>query len=316
MHSRTTKALLAVIAAVLVSRQSTEAGTIRLSFMNDVASLEETVGILTNNGCGREATAIFRRVVERYYAEGFQLDRSKFPALKSGSYFFPTMSDVVKALPHRLCETAHSWDFNCFDTVIVLADGKLRIGIRPDENFGPFMVSMTMTNGEDAITFAATARDAFSRISAQWYRDATDSIIPKTMQDARIGLTAEFFRWHLLPMSTTNTTVEKDVWAALRSDWRRAAVGFPEGFQVVLYHKANLQAHTICTHHTGLLLRRGKSYTYLEKAGGKGPFVRLDFNDRPDLIPWMSGVFTDREHQIEELFVTFNDTEIVKLDSE
>src|ERR1041385_40605 len=183
MHSRTTKALFAVIVAVLASMQSTDAGTIRVSFMNDGASLEETVGILTNNGCGREARAIFRRVVERYHAEGFQLDRSKFPELKRGFYCFPTMSDAVKALPHRLCDTEHSWDFNCFDTVIVLADGKLQIGIRPDENFGPFMVSATMTNEEEGIQFTATARDAFSRRYAEWYLDATESVIPKAMQD-------------------------------------------------------------------------------------------------------------------------------------
>ena len=315
MNSQNTKALFTVILAALVFMPKAEAGTVRISFLNDAASLIETVGILTNNGCSRQATTVFRRVVDSYYAEGFQLDRSKFPELKGGVYSFSTMSDVVKALPHRLCDTDHSWDFNCFDTAILLADGQLQIGLRPDENFGPFMVSMTMTNGEEAIMFAATARDAFSRMTEQWYRDATDNVIPKTMQDARIGLTAELFRWHLLPMSTTNATVEKDVWAALRSDWRRAALRFPEGFQIVLYHKADLQAHTICTHHTGLLLRRGKGYTYLEKAGGKGPFVRLDFDDKADLIPWMSGVFNEREHQNAALFVTFNDTDIVKLDS-
>jgi hypothetical protein len=315
MHPHATKTFFTIVVAVFTSLLSASAGTVRVSFLNDAGSLRETIDVLTNNGCGLEAASVFRRVVERYYAEEFQLDRGKFPELKGGFYSFPAMSDVAKALPHRLRDTTHSWDFNCFDTVIVLAAGKLQIGIRPDENFGPFMVSMMMTNGEEAITFAATARDAFSRIAAQWYRDATESIIPKSMQDARIGLTAELFRWHLLPMATTNATVEKEVWTALRSDWRRAGVRFPEEFQVVLYHKADLQAHTICSHHAGLLLRHGKGYTYLEKAGGQGPFVRLDFDDKSDLIPWMSGVFSEREHQNAALFITFNDTDIVKIDS-
>src|ERR1700720_4282906 len=135
MYTRTAQALFAVIFAGLVLIRSSEAGTVRVSFINDAASLDETVGILTNNGCGREATAVFRRVVEGYYAEGFQLDRSKFPELKGGFSSFSTMSDVVKALPHRLCDTEHSWDFNCVDTTILLADGKVQIGIRPDENF-------------------------------------------------------------------------------------------------------------------------------------------------------------------------------------
>jgi len=228
---------------------------------------------------------------------------------------FPAMSAVVKALPHRLCDTDHSWDFNCFDTVILLSDGKLQIGLRPDENFGPFMISMQTTNGEEVLSFAATARDAFSRMTPQWYDDTTARIFPKTMQDTRIGLTAELFRWHVLPISTTEATVDKEVWTALRSDWRRAGMRFPERFQIVLYHRADLRAHTICSHHVGFLISRRAGFTYLEKAGGKGPFVRFDFDQKSDLLPWLSAVFDERERRNAILFVTFNDTDIVKLDS-
>lgn len=311
MQPHATKTFFAIAITAFIFSFPVIAGTVRVSFLNDTSSLNDTISILTNNGCSQEATSVFRRFVERYYAEGFQLDRSKFPELQGDSYSFSTMSNVVKALPHRLRDTDHSWDVNCFDTAILLANGQLQIGLGPDENFGPFMVSVTMTNGEEGITLAATARDAFS----QMYRDATDGMIPEAMQDARIGLTAEFFRWHLLPRSTTNATAERDVWTALRSDWRRAAVKFPERFQVVLYHKANLRAQNICTSHAGLLLRREKGYTYLEKAGGKGPFVRLDFDERADLVPWMSAVFDERAKQNAALFVTFNDTDIVRLDS-
>ena len=315
MYPRTAIALFAGIVAALVFSPAAQAGTVRVSFLNTASSLEETVGLLTNNGCGQEATSVFRRVVASYYAEGFPLDSSKFPEAQNGFYSFPTMQDFTKALPHRLCDIEHAWNFNCFDTVIVVADSKLQIGIGPDENFGPFMNSMFITNGEETIAFAATARDAFCRVTAQWYRDATDSVIPKSTQNARIGLTAELFRWHLLPLSATNATVEKDVWNALRSDWKRAGVRFPEQFQVVLYHKADLPAHTICTAHTGLLFRHRTGYTYLEKAGGRGPFLRLDFADKADLIPWLSGAFNEREHQNAALFVTFNDADIVKLES-
>jgi hypothetical protein len=175
------------------------------------------------------------------------------------------------------------------------------------------LISTTLTNGDEAITLAATARDACVQMVSQPRIDATDRFFPKSNQDARISLTAELFRWHLLPNATTNATVERDVWSTLRSDWRRAGVRFPEKFQVVLYHKANLQGKNICTHHTGLLFRRGTACTYLEKAGGKGPFVRLDFDEKSDLIPWMSGVFSEREHQNDILLVTFSDSEIIKL---
>lgn len=190
MHFHASKASFIMVVAAFVVALPARAGAVRVSFLNDADSCTETIGALTNVGCGQEATSVFRRVVENYYEGGFNLDLSKFPKSQSGFYVFPTMTDVVKALPHRLCDTEHSWDFNCCDAVIVLAHGKLQIGLRPDDNFGPFMVSTMLTKGDEAITFAATARDAFSLIYAQWYRDTTESIIPKTMQDARIGLTA------------------------------------------------------------------------------------------------------------------------------
>jgi len=315
MHFGTTKALIAVVVAVLTFQHSAVLGEVHVSFLNDTSALNDTVGILTHSGCGEEAARVFCRIVDSYYAKGLVLDLSKFPERRGGFYSFPTMKSLLAALPHRLCDTDHPWDINCFDTVIVLASDKLSAGLQPDENYGPFMVSKILTNGEEAITFTATAREAFELINSQWYRDWTDTVIPSGMQDTRICLTAELFRWHLLPKSTTDGTMEENVWAALRSDWRRAALRFPQGFQVVLTHKGDLQFHSICTHHAGLLLSRGKGYAYLEKAGGKGPFVRLDFDDRDELMPWMSGVFGERERESGGLFVTFNDTDIVRLDS-
>src|SRR5262249_21726232 len=144
------------------------------------------IAILTNNGCTERGTSVFRRAVERYYQGGFDLDLSAFPKSENGLYAFSTVGRLVDALPHKLCETKHGWDFNCFDSVIGLAAEKLRIGLRPDENFGPFLVSMMKTNGQEVIVFAATARDAFMKMYQPWYRDATEGLIPKSMQDARI----------------------------------------------------------------------------------------------------------------------------------
>jgi hypothetical protein len=303
-----------VITTALMLQSSLGAGTIRLSYLNDEAALRETVGILTNNGCAEESGSIFRRVVERYYAVGFDLDLSRFPERQNGFYSFPTMLELVEALPHKLSETKHVWDFNCFETVIMLAAGKLQIGLRPDENFGPFVVTTMMTNGEESVTFAATARDAFMQIYKPWYLEATESIIPRSMQDARICLTAALFRWQLLPMATSEATLDAEAVAALRADWRRENLKFPQQFEIVLVHNADLQAHTICTFHAGLLLHRKTGFTYLEKAGGSGPFARLDFDDRSELLQWLSA-FDKGEHRYSHLIATFNDARFEKLDS-
>jgi hypothetical protein len=253
-----------------------------MSFLNDPGSLTDTVEFLNHHGC-EHPTSTFRTVVESYYAEDFLLDRSKFPKANNGFYTFDTMSNLVHALPHPLCNTKHSWALNCYDTAILLAGSKLRIGLRPDDNYGPFIVSQQLTNETEAVRFVATPRDAFSLSYAEWYRDQTDSVFPTVSKDARTCLVAEIFSWHILPLSTTSETVQKEVWAALRSNWRRTKTEFPDNCQVVLFHVASIESHMVGTPHAALLFSHNGGYTYLEKAGGPGPFVRLDFKNKSDL---------------------------------
>jgi hypothetical protein len=119
-----------------------------------------------------------------------------------------------------------------------------------------------------------------------------------------------------LPSSTTSETVQKEVWAALRSDWRRTTLEFPTNCQVVLNHMADVASHMVGTPHAALLFPHDAGYTYLEKAGGPGPFVRLDFKDKSDLNLWMSAGFSgsfDSPRTNLFQFVTFNDTDIVSV---
>ncbi len=294
--------------------QLLQAGAVRVSFLRNSGALGDTVEVLKKSGCGEQAARLVQQVVGRYYASEFTLDFSKFPKSAGGFYSFATPRDLVAALPHRLCDTQHPYDFTCFDTLIALAGDRLKTGLQPDEVFGPFMVSTMTTNGE-GITFRATARDAFAQLYPRWYRDATASDIPQSMQDGRICLTAALFCWHLLPESTSEKALEDEVMGTLKSNWRQLRLRFPAQFEVVLCHKIDLSAHTICTTHGGLLLHRNTAYTYIEKAGGRGPFVRLDFDVRSDVIPWLAAVFSEREHRSAHLFATFNDSNIRKLDS-
>jgi hypothetical protein len=42
------------------------------------------------------------------------------------------------------------------------------------------------------------------------------------------------------------------------------------------------------TTHAGILVHEGGQQVYLEKAGGSGPFVRLDFSRPRDLADWLA----------------------------
>jgi hypothetical protein len=92
---------------------------------------------------------------------------------------------------------------------------------------------------------------------------------------------------------------------------------FPDNCQVVFFHVVSVESHMVGTPHAALLFSHNGGYTYLEKAGGPGPFVRLDFKDKSDLNLWMLGGTTLSETQRTNVpqFITFNNSDIVKLDS-
>jgi hypothetical protein len=198
------------------------------------------------------------------------------------------------------------------DAVIVLAGDRLQTRLRPDDIVGTILVPITTTNGE-GISLAATPRDAFALICPAWYREASDTFIPPAMQDSRICLTALLFRWHLLPTSTGEENLEARVAEVLRATWQRDEIRFPAQFEVLLVHNVDFSAHTICTCHAGLLFHRKTGYMYLEKAGGSGPFVRLDVSDKGDLVAWLATAFKDYTNANFARFVTFNDNAIKRI---
>lgn len=292
------------------------AGEVRISFLNGTNELRETIDLLVTNGCTPQGLEVFQRSLGHYYSLPFVFDYSRFPRAREGFYSFKGAKELVRALPQRPSQTPHTWTFNCFDTMIALASDQMRIGIQPDDNFGPFIVSAMTTNGEIVVP-KATARDAFTAMveHTSFSVEELQAVFPESMRNARICLNAGLFCWHLLPSSACEENLQAMVMDALQASWRYQALRFPQRFEIVLCHKADVEAHTICTTHAGVLFCRGKSYTYIEKAGGQGPFVRLDVDDRSDLLPWLSAVFDEKEHRFAHLFATFNDSSIENLDS-
>lgn len=277
--------------------------------------MRDTFAVLRSGGCSQEAIVAFQRAVERYGSSKFDFDFAKFPKARDGFYTFASAPALVAALPHQLADTQHAYEFNCFDTVVVLAGDSLRTGIRPDEVSGPYLVPHTPTNGSFTILPRATARDAFSLAYPEWYRDATEESLPKPMRDARIALTAALFRCHVLPQSTTEEGLARGVMEALKMSWTRQGMSFPRRFEVVLCHEVSLPQRWFVTSHAGLLIPREHGFTYVEKAGGTGPFVRLDFDDRAALLRWFSGMFRGAEKLgYTHHFSTFNDTKIEMVD--
>ena len=289
--------------------------SVRLSFLADPAVRQETLELLEHSGCPEETTRWFRRAVEGYHATCCELGSGKFPSPEAGSYTFSSVDEIIRALPHPLCETVHHFDLNCFDTIIALTWGQLRSRLVPDQDYGSFLAPHLSTNGAWSLKAANTPRQAFGLCYPEWYREQTEPAFPQPMADLRMVLTAGLFAGYDLPSPTRELKLPGAVLEELRKNWRRQGFGFPEGVQVVLCHEVNFPKGWFVTAHAGLLIPRPAGFTYIEKAGGSGPFVRLDFMEAGELLLWLAQIFKDADQLgYTHHFATFNDREIRPLE--
>src|SRR5439155_2386603 len=143
----------------------------------DTNAVSQTIEFLINCGCTRQGTTVFENAVRQYLREPCDFDLAKFPKPINGFYCFASPRELIASLSNQLVETRHSFDFNCTDAVIALADRRLQTALRPDDMVGPILATTWATNTHtEAISFAATARDAFSLGWSSWYREATDPL--------------------------------------------------------------------------------------------------------------------------------------------
>ena len=308
----TTIKLPTVLSLILLLHGSLQAGTVRISFLKDDGALRETLDLLRKAGCRDDSVAAFRKMVDHYNSTALKVDVSKFPQAQNGYYPFQSSSQLLAVLPHRFWDIPQRFEINCFDMMIVLADGKLRSGLHPDDHSGVFLPAEVNQNGEEVCrAHVSTAREAFNISYPAWYRDASTNYIPSSMTDVRINLTAALYCFHFLPTPTNQDELSEQVINVLRASWKKQAILFPSEFQVVLCHQGILTNHAFVTTHAGLLFSVKNGYTYLEKTGGSGPFMRLDFDGRTDLLMWLAGKFGKASGDY--IFATFNDSEIEML---
>lgn len=287
---------------------------IKMSFLADSLVLQETLDLFTGFGCPESATKWFRRAVERYNAVYSGFDYKKFPTCKTGFYSFDSVVDIISALPHPLCDTVHHFDMNCFDTTIAVTWGQMRAKLLPEQTYESFFAPHLSTNGDWSLKRVNTPKQAFELCNQSWYREETAPAFVGPIADLRVSLTAALFAGHVFHHAPSEATLQSAVLETLQKSWQSQGIKFPQRFEVVLCHEVNLTEGWFVTAHAGLLFSQQKGFTYIEKAGGTGPFVRLDFNQRSELLEWLSVIFKEGDKLgYTHHFATFNDDKIERL---
>jgi hypothetical protein len=286
-------------------------GPVRVSFLQDSNALKETVGFLKLRGCAAENCNVLTTAVKEYGP--FDYDLTGFPPSTNGTYTFASMSNFVSALPRPFDYSRHAWGLTCYDTVVLLANQELRMAQGPDQRLGTFFAPARTTNDSYSISPVSTPREAFLLSCPIWDRQLIDPVLPEAVREARVCLMAAFYRFYRLPNTATLKTIPRDVLGGLRAAWKEEGLAFPKTFKIVLCHAADPPQGWFFTYHAGLLFnRKDTGYTYLEKSGGAGPFVRIDFESERDLMIYLRSAArgTGGRH-----FVSLNDEEFQELDS-
>jgi hypothetical protein len=306
----------AVLGLVLwLSGALIRAGTMEVSFLDDAAAVRDTNEVLRGQGCRPEAILAFRKALLRYYQHPLELDRSRFPSPTLGFYSFGSASQLVGALTNRLCDATHPFELNCYDNVILLTKDLLHVRLQPDELNGPFLPALVWTNNLVYRNVAATARDAFSFSYPAWYMALTADIMGALTNETRMCITTGFYCFHVLPGWVSEADLGGCVLKVLKRDWEKVGLSFPTQMEIVLCHQVCAATREALTEHAGLLFHDHEHYVYIEKAGGSGPFVRLDFTDLADLRTWLAAQHTSGANAAphHQYFVTFNDQRIEAL---
>lgn len=287
---------------------------IRVSFLDQGAALEQTVETLRARGCTEDAIDAFSRAVRHYYRVPLHVDTSTFPLSTDGFFTFDSGARLVSALPHRLYQTSHPFEINCFDTALLLAADGLSTNMAPDSLERPFLATYADEHERLRLQLVASPRDAVAVMYPDWYTNTVRQITGTSRTDSQVCLTACFNAYHPLPLAAQEQNLKEVLMDALRSQWAGDGLSFGEQISIVLLHNVSLEKHFFITTHIGLLLPHEDGYVYLEKAGGSGPFFRIDISDLSDLADYYA-FFSSEEMQrtYPRSFMTINDRSIYEL---
>jgi hypothetical protein len=306
---RVTYILLSCLLLSGCSQQS-QARPIRVSFLNDEASLDNSLRMLKTNGCTQTACDAFAKSVRHYYNSPFRLQLSAFPQPTNGFYSFDSAVAFTRALPHRLNDTQHPFDVNCF--FVVLALSKLNTSVRLDDSGHPLLAFVNVDGFNWRACPVATPRDAFSASYGPAYPGHVEKISGLRMTEAQMCLDACLHTVNVLPHGTKEDDLPKTILTLFKSRWAQQQIQFPQDTSVTMFHSVDLsKSFHVVTDHAGLLIPTPGGYTYFEKAGGAGPFLRLDISEISDLITYNKSFITDQSRgDMTHYLMTVNDQEV------
>lgn len=265
------------------------AAPVRVSFLDTDAAREDTLAAFAQAGCDTNRLAALRNAITHYYRTPLALDTAAFPPVTNGFREFASIADFVAALgTNQLSFLDHGFELNCFHTALLLAEpdmsltaelgtrGTTYLAVQVTSNFNEWAMPVTSLGDIDAIAHPARYAGVLMDICGMEF-----TLRHRTLQ-------AALYQFQPLPLGTSSNTVAAETQAALRHHWTRCGIQFPSRLSLVMLHRARSDYPMVVTDHMGIMLKREQGWLYLEKTGGRGPFLRLDVENPADIAVYYS----------------------------
>jgi hypothetical protein len=265
------------------------AAPVRVSFLDTAPAREDTLDAFAQAGCDTNHLAALRNAITHYYRTPLALDTAAFPPAIDGFHEFASIGDFVAALgTNQLSFLDHPFELNCFHTALLLAGPQMNL-TADLETRGTTYVAVQVTSNFHEWAMPVTSLGDIDAIAhPPHYAAALEQICGMAFSRPHRTLQAALYQFQPLPFTSDANTIAAETQAALRRHWQRCGIQFPGHLSLVMLHRARSDYPMVVTDHMGVLLQHQAGWLYLEKTGGKGPFLRLDVEDLPDLAAYFS----------------------------
>ena len=274
------KALIIIGAVSLLWFGSIAMGAFQVTALNTPESRSNAVVFLTSNGCFPSGIAAMVRAMEHYYADSTTATAANM-TFPGGTKRYDTSKDFFDSLTCHPAQIGHDFEINCFTFVTFLLEDHFHADLLPDDFEAIFLAPFNTSETDTRYMPMPTPRSAFMTSCYDWYLAAVTSITGRAYSDRQISINASLYS--MTPYPWTNDNDPSHAKQLLLGRWRGQRFALPESPSVVLMHEAWKDTGIMCTVHAGILFQRKESYTYFEKCGGRGPFLRFDGDNVSDI---------------------------------
>lgn len=260
---------------------------LQISFLNDPISRANLANLLKESGCQESSIEGFKKAVRHYYKLPLSVDLSAFPPPKNGVYLFRSGETFASALPESLFATQHPFEINCLDTALLLSCAHISASLVTNTPESHFFVEVNCGGDNRPQAYPVISpQNAFEIRYPPWYTNMVTTVTGCPFSREHISLMSCFSEFHMNFQDFSSERTGHSLLQVLRYRWNQQGVVFSERVQLVLLHRLDVENKRFFTSHVGLLFQNGSGYTYIEKSGGQGPFLRIDLQTPKDLAPY------------------------------